>query len=212
MVIAWIPVLYSGTGAVMISIPCLQWVAEEFQVPEFSSKHNNVNFKDLLEGEFDPLDRVEFDPKSTEFRKAIFQTPFWASKSVNNLARFSVIRADPWKKFIQRIVDSGVYIKTFDYTSCHRKELTVRVGQTLSIEQGVSEYKAFKRFKVNSRKKVSMPAFGVPMWDELFSPTFKEYFELGEKVVHVMGTQARVQGQGVKTFEEVKKVKRILIG
>lgn len=190
----------------MISIPILQCVAEELQPAMFSSKNNKVNFKTLVESMFNPDDVVDFGNK-TEFRKGIMQTPFKASASVKvNASSFSVIKAERWKTVMQGIVDSEVRVEQFEYTASQQKDLTSRFGQTLSLEPGTSKNKAL-RYDVKLRSKMIMPAFGVPMWVELFSTTVRDYFEIGEEVVHVLGTRAIVQ-ENVKTFAEMKAARK----
>lgn len=221
-IIAWIPVVYSGTAAVMISIPFLQWVVE-YLLSKDNKVGIEVDIKELLEEQFESDDLVEVDfTSTTQFRNAVFQTPFrvasrldaikrankWVSKPEEkalkaeiNASMFSVVNAESWKGFIKGIVDSGS-VGEFELTGTEKAEVSSRFGQTLALEPGRSEYKAFW-YEVNQKAKARMPAFGVPMWQEAFSTSIKEYFGIVE-AVHVIGSQAQVPWKVVRTFADTK--------
>ena len=205
-VMAWVPVFYAGILSIVICVPFLRWVADEMPVEMYSSKHKKVDIKARLEEKFQNDDIVDVDFKSIEFRKAMFQTPFMvSSRKDENASMFSVIKAAPWRSYVQSIVQSDVGIGRFDLTAQQKKEVTMLFGQAMSLKPGQTEYTAF-RYNLRQRNKKNMPAFGVPMWKELFSPAIREYFGMASnEEVHVDGTQARIQGN-VLTFAVTKEL------
>lgn len=203
-VMAWVPVFYAGILSVVVCIPFLRWVADEVPIEMYSSKNMEVHVKARLEEYFQRKDVVDVDFGSGDFREAIFQTPFMASgRGEKNAKMFSVFKAEAWKAFVEGVCQSSHGVGKFDLTIDQKKEVTMLFGQTLSLEPGQTKYNAF-RFNVKHKLKKHMPAFGVPMWKELFSPAIREYFCLASnEQVHVDGTQARIQGN-VLTFAETK--------
>lgn len=122
-VMAWVPVFYAGILSIVICIPCLRWVADEVPVEMYSSKHTKVDIKSRLEERFLKDEIVDVDYKSPKFRKAMLQTPFKVSKRKKiNASMFSVIKAAPWRSYIQSIVQSDVGVGKFDLTVGQKKK------------------------------------------------------------------------------------------
>lgn len=193
---AWIPVSHLGFSVVVVCIPILKWIVENVPIGLYSCKNDNVDIRKMLEAQFKPYGGVvNVDKRGTQFCDMILQTPFRVKD-----AEFFVVTSDSWKRFIAISVDGGCQ-EMFECNGGQETSLR-RYGEVYSVQKGKSKLGCFKGYTVNAGKKKTIPAWGVPMWEELFTTPIKEYFGMVGEVGHVRGNQVRVCDKRVLKFSE----------
>ena len=194
---AWIPVSYLGTVVVVVCIPMLQWIVENVPMGMYSCMKNEMNIRKMLELQFERHGGVvDVDKSKNDFRDIILQTPFRAKGG-----EFFVATAATWKRFIAAVSMKEGCQERF---KCNvGQEISLRrFGEVYSVKKGKTKLGWFNGYTVNEKKKSTIPAWGVPMWEELFTSPIKEYFEM-DKVEHVRGSQARVGGKPLRKYSDV---------
>lgn len=196
-VCAWTPTLYGEQKIVVVSVPFVIWFLElpgnvnvtAAQVRTFFGKDLHASRSPALSS----LGNLNVVYKSDEFRDAVLATPFKLPNNRNRYAEdFFVAHMDEWMQLM----------------SAHKNMINVVLDISVPVPEAIGQRMALggkrvrkKRYTVHKSQLHTIPAMGVEWWTELFSPTVKECFGIGDgEFVHVLCCK-KLYGSEPRAFE-----------
>lgn len=194
----WVPATINAgnvnaVDVVVVSIPIMRWMVEFFRTGMYSSRHYNLDIRDMFVQKWKVMKKSEVvvDFKSKQFRDLIMQTPFkpaYLSKPSENAGKFFIARATDFRSFLE-LVETGSVSKIV-LTPKQDRELMF-FGEAYSVFGWNTKPRWLTGKGLSAQKRAKIPSMGVPWWNELLSDNVRTFVDESSLA-------------GVKSFETIE--------